>query len=183
MISDELGAFRKDESGFSPAFFLTERVRTVLSKHIDAIEANTRRFRCVTRICVFENSDSPLQAMLVSQPRGMDACPRFLSKPKLFMPLRGQLVLLRLEFSGNVLMRELLTPGRHVLSYIDVRLPYIDLPVNDFTTHLEITLGPHDRVSDRNCPPMPWNIGEQIRKRWCEEQIQTTLANESGFVP
>jgi len=183
MISDNLNVFRKDESGFSPAFFLTDDVQSVLTMHIDAIEANTRKFHCVTRICVFEDSASPLQAMLIAQYQGMDSRPRVLTKPKLFMPLRGQLILLRVDFRGNVVTRELLSPGRNVLTYIDPRQPYIDLPVDEVTTHLEITLGPHDRVSDRNFPPVWWDEGEQSRERWREKQIQTTLANESGFVP
>jgi len=170
-----LDLFRRDESGLSPAFFLTERARSVLHSHVEAIEAVTRESHHVSRICVFENSASLLQAMLVAQYRGMDSRPRVLTKPKLFMPLRGRLVLLRVDLSGVVVTRELLVPGQNILTYVEPRQPYIDLPVDEVTSHLEITLGPHDRVSDRNFPPVLWDEGERARRRWREEQIRLAL--------
>jgi len=170
-----LDSFRKDESGLSPAYFLTGKVQRVLHSHIDAIEAVTRESQHVSRICVFENSASLLQAMLVAQYRGMDSRPRVLTKPKLFMPLRGRLVLLRLDFNGGVVTRELLTPGQNVLTYVESRQPYIDLPVDEVTSHLEITLGPHDGISDRNFPPVLWDEGERARRRWREEQLRLAL--------
>lgn len=170
-----LDLFRRDESGLSPAFFLTERARSVLHSHVEAIEAVTRESHHVSRICVFENSASLLQAMLVAQYRGMDSRPRVLTKPKLFMPLRGRLVLLRVDLSGVVVTRELLVPGQNILTYVEPRQPYIDLPVDEVTSHLEITLGPHDRISDRNFPPVLWDEGERARRRWREEQIRLAL--------
>jgi len=170
-----LDLFRRDESGLSPAFFLTERARSVLHSHVEAIEAVTRESHHVSRICVFDNSASLLQAMLVAQYRGMDSRPRVLTKPKLFMPLRGRLVLLRVDLSGVVVTRELLVPGQNILTYVEPRQPYIDLPVDEVTSHLEITLGPHDRVSDRNFPPVLWDEGERARRRWREEQIRLAL--------
>jgi len=173
-----LDLFRRDESGLSPAFFLTERARSVLHSHVEAIEAVTRESHHVSRICVFENSASLLQAMLVAQYRGMDSRPRVLTKPKLFMPLRGRLVLLRVDLSGVVVTRELLVPGQNILTYVEPRQPYIDLPVDEVTSHLEITLGPHDRVSDRNFPPVFWDEGEQSRQDWREKQIHLALNGE-----
>lgn len=113
--------------------------------------------------------------MLIAQHRGMDSRPRVLTKPKLFMPIRGQLVLLRVDTNGEVLTRDLLSPGQHVISYVRPRQPYLDLPVDDVTCHLEITLGPHDRVSDRNFPPVAWDEGESSRARWRENQIRIAL--------
>jgi len=174
-LSAELGDFRRDESGLSPAFFLTDSLHEIVKSHLDAIEAHTRSSRQVTRICAFEDSTSPLQAMLIAQHRGMDSRPRVLTKPKLFMPIRGQLVLLRVDTNGEVLTRDLLSPGQHVISYVRPRQPYLDLPVDDVTCHLEITLGPHDRVSDRNFPPVAWDEGESSRARWRENQIRIAL--------
>lgn len=173
-----LDSFRKDESGLSPAYFLTGKIQRVLHSHIDAIEAATRESHHVTRICVFENSASSLQAMLIAQYHGMDSRPRVLTKPKLFMPLRGRLVLLRVDLSGVVVTRELLVPGQNILTYVEPRQPYIDLPVDEVTSHLEITLGPHDRISDRNFPPVLWDEGEQSRQHWREKQIHLALNGE-----
>jgi len=113
--------------------------------------------------------------MLIAQHRGMDSRPRVLMKPKLFMPLRGRLVLLKVDMSGEILTRDLLAPGRNVINYVKPRQPYIDLPVDEVTCHLEITLGPHDRVGDRNLPPVAWDEGESSRARWREDQIRLAL--------
>lgn len=177
-MMENLFQFRKDDSGLSPAFFLTDTVQDVVSSHLDAIEDLTRSTKRVTRICVFEDSSSPLQAMLIAQHRGMDSRPRVLTKPKLFMPLRGQLVLLKVDMNGEVFSRELLAPGQNVMNYVKPRQPYIDLPVDEVTCHLEITLGPHDRVGDRNFPPVSWDEGESSRARWREEQIRLALEDE-----
>jgi len=175
---EDLFHFRKDDSGLSPAFFLTDTVQDVVSDHLDAIEDLARSSKKVARICVFEDSSSLLQAMLIAQHRGMDSRPRVLTKPKLFMPLRGQLVLLKVNMNGDVLARELLVPGRNVMSYVKPKQPYIDLPVDEVTCHLEVTLGPHDRVGDRNFPPVGWDEGEFSRAQWREEQIRLALEDE-----
>jgi len=174
-VSEKLKDFRRDDSGISPAFFLTDSLHEVVSSHLDEIEAHTRSSGKVTRICAFQDSTSPLQAMLIAQYRGMDSRPRVLMKPKLFMPLRGRLVLLKVDMSGEILIRDLLSPGRNVINYVKPRQPYIDLPVDEVTCHLEITLGPHDRVGDRNFPPVAWNEGESSRARWREDQIRLAL--------
>jgi len=85
------------------------------------------------------------------------------------------LILLKVDFDGNVVKREVLSPGQNILTYIETRQPYIDIPVDEITTHLEITIGPHDRVSDRNFPPVWWDEGKETRERWREEQIRITL--------
>jgi len=179
-VIESLNCFRKDESGLSPAFFLTDEAQSVVEGHIDSIEDLVRESRKVSRICVFEDPSSPLQAMLISQYRGMDSRPRVLTKPKLFMPLRGRLVLLRVNPNGDVLKRELLLRGRNVVTHVKSRQPYIDLPVDDVTSHLEITLGPHDRIGDRNFPPVAWDQGESSRARWREVQIRMALEDEAG---
>jgi len=175
MMDENLNVFRKDESGLSTAFFLTDDMHSVITTHVDALEAYAQKSQRNARICVFENSESPLHAMLITQFRNMDSRPRVMTKPKCFMPLRGRLILLKVDFGGNVVKREVLSPGQNILSYIETRQPYIDIPVDEITTHLEITIGPHDRVSDRNFPPVWWDEGKETRERWREEQIRMTL--------
>lgn len=178
-MNEKLRFFRRDDSGLSAAFFFTDSMQEVVDSHLDAIEALTRSSGKVTRICAFEDPTSSLQAMLIAQNRGMDSRPRVLVKPKLFMPLRGRLVLLKVDTNGDVLTRDLLYPGRNVINYVKPRQPYIDLPIDEVTCHLEITLGPHDRVGDRNFPPVAWDESETSRARWREVQIRLTLDNET----
>ena len=99
-MTRELDSFRLDESGLSPAFFMSQLL-TVGDRHVDELEQIIRHTHRSARICMFPDSSSPLHAMIISQPQGMDSLPRVLAnKPKLFMPLRGRLVLLKLDTAG-----------------------------------------------------------------------------------
>ncbi|MEY4401664.1 MAG: hypothetical protein RL072_1529 [Actinomycetota bacterium] len=118
--------------------------------------------------------------MIISQPQGMDSVPRVLAtKPKLFMPLRGRLVLVRLDVDGVVESSQVLMPGRDLLSYVEPRKAYLDLPIEDVTTHLEITLGPHDRIGDRNFPRFDWDSSPETRTSWRKQQVTNALKAES----
>jgi hypothetical protein len=174
----ELDSFRLDESGLSPAYFLS-RALTASAEHVDALEEIVRRTHRSARICMFPDSSSPLHAMIISQPQGMDSLPRVLAtKPKLFMPLRGRLVLVKLDVGGVVESAQVLMPGRDMLSYVEPRKAYLDLPVDEVTTHLEITLGPHDRIGDRNFPRFDWDISPETRTAWRRQQIDNAMKAE-----
>lgn len=176
-MKSRLDCFRRDDSGFSTAFFLTPSVVGVLRDDIDALEAEALRSSRSARICSFFDSTGPLQAMIIAQHRGMDSRPRVLAdKPKLFMPLRGRLLLVRLLENGDVLEREVLVPQREILTLVIPRQPYIDLPIDSLTVHLEITLGPHDRVADRNFPPFEWDVGPESRRLWRDSQLRAAGA-------
>ena len=177
-MTRELGSFRLDESGLSPAYFLSQAL-TASTEHIDALEQIVRRTNRSARICTFPNSSSPLHAMIISQPQGMDSLPRVLAtKPKLFTPLRGRLVLVRIDVGGVVESAQVLMPGRDILSYVEPRKAYLDLPVDDVTTHLEITLGPHDRIGDRNLPRFTWDTSPDTRTAWRRQQIDNAMKAE-----
>jgi hypothetical protein len=129
---------------------------------------------------MFPDSSSPLHAMIISQPQGMDSLPRVLAtKPKLFMPLRGRLVLVKLDVGGVVESAQVLMPGRDMLSYVEPRKAYLDLPIEDVTTHLEITLGPHDRIGDRSFQRFDWDSSPETRTMWRKEQVEIALRVES----
>jgi hypothetical protein len=176
-----LDQFRFDASGVSSAFFLTSGMHRVLADHVDQLEGFSKLHSTNCRICMFTDSADPLQAMIIVQRRGMDSLPRRLvNKPKLFMPLRGNLVLVRVGDDGDVVSRELLQPGRDLLSCVAPAQVYVDLPLDEMTTHLEITLGPHDRVADRNFPRFTWDRGSESRAAWREQQV--ALATQPGDV-
>ena len=177
-MTHNLDPFRLDESGLSPAFFMS-RLPTATDQHIDELEKIVRRTQRSARICMFPDPSSPLHAMIICQPQGMDSLPRVLAtKPKLFMPLRGRLVLVRLGDDGVVESSSVLLPGRDVLSYVEPRKAYLDLPIDPVTTHLEITLGPHDRIGDRNFPRFDWDTSPETRTSWRNQQISSALTAE-----
>jgi len=175
----ELDSFRLDETGLSPAYFLSQAL-TASAEHVDALEQIARRTNRSARICMFPDSSSPLHAMIISQPQGMDSLPRVLAtKPKLFMPLRGRLVLVKLDVGGVVESAQVLMPGRDLLSYVEPRKAYLDLPIEEVTTHLEITLGPHDRIGDRNFPRFDWDSSPETRTAWRRKQLDDAMKADS----
>ena len=179
-MTRELPSFRLDETGYSPAFFMSE-ISTSTCDHVEALERIVRKTHRSARLCMFADASAPLHAMIIAQPRGMDSLPRLLAnKPKLFMPLRGRIVLMKLNTEGDVEKRAVLQPGRDILSYVEPGVAYIDLPVEEVTVHLEITLGPHDRVGDRNFPRFRWDSGVEARNVWRNEQMRFALETDSG---
>lgn len=172
MISDAK-RFEPDNSGYSSAYFLTGSNLQVNEKDLDSLEFQARSTKQNCRICVFRRVEDPLHAMVIAQHRGMDSRPRLLAaKPKIFSPLRGALLLITLDKSGDAITRHLLRPGGNVAHYVPSGVPYIDLPVDDVTIHFEITVGPHDRVADRNFPKFPWDQGRVSRKAWRDAQLR-----------
>jgi hypothetical protein len=97
------------------------------------------------------------------------------TKPKIFIPVRGPLLLIKLHRNGAVSLREILVPGRNLAANVAAGEPYIDLPLDELTSHLEITLGPHDRVGDRNFPQFEWDKGPQSRAVWRDTQARLAL--------
>jgi hypothetical protein len=171
-----LEGFRRDESGFSPAFFLAGNLWQVGLEQLDALEHLVKSTNKPARICIFESPTSALQTMLIVQAKGMDSRPRMLqTKPKIFIPVRGPLLLIKMHRNGEVSLREILVPGRDLAANVAAGEPYIDLPLDDLTSHLEITLGPHDRVGDRNFPPFEWDTGPESRAVWRDAQVRLAL--------
>jgi cupin fold WbuC family metalloprotein len=167
--------FKRDDSGYSPAYFLTGNNLQVNEKDLDSLELQARSTKRNCRICVFQNPEDPLHAMMIAQHRGMDSRPRLLSaKPKIFSPLRGRLLLILFDGLGNVLTRHVLRPLKSLAHYVPSGVPYVDLPIDDVTIHFEITVGPLDRVADRNFPMFPWDQGPESRQAWRNDQLRWT---------
>ena len=174
-----LDAFRRDDSGHSPAFFSDGGPAVVTDEDLNDLVHIAENTRSSARICLFNDANSSLHVMIIAQVIGMDSKPRVLAtKPKYFQPVRGRLALVQLDIEGVVTHRSLLSPGRQLAALVPPRTPYVDIPLDDVTVHVETTLGPHDRIADRRFPRFPWDSGTDARRVWRQAQISAVIEED-----
>jgi cupin fold WbuC family metalloprotein len=156
----------KDPAALSPSWFPISAPVHVTETDLDDLEVISDETKKNSRLSLHSNSDSLVHEMIICQRIDQPHPPKkHRDRDKTFMILRGLLLVATFDDGGNVLEKWLLQTG----SLICVRIPmgtfHCDVAVSDVATHLETTMGPFDRTSDRE---YLYGANAKATKRWAE---------------
>lgn len=166
-----LNHWTQDTSAKSLSWFPSSFPVVVTKQLIDNLESKSRESKLNTRVCLHELPESNLHEMIICQRYDQAHPPKLhFDKDKTFYILRGKLLVITFDDSGNVLDSWLLENSPFDTP-IGVRVPagvfHCEIALGLTAVHIENTLGPFSPLSDREYlwPKMGKSEWEEIKKQ------------------
>lgn len=133
------------------SWYSTTQPVVVSNNLLNELESKSSEFRVNSRVCLHTKSTSALHEMLICQRADMAHPPKkHWDRDKTFLVLRGELLVATFNEFGEILDYWILGSN---LDHFCIRIPaglyHCAFSITNTAIHLETTLGPFSRESDR----------------------------------
>ena len=136
---------RKDQSAQSDSFFVDPESNSIDKTQINELKMMSKNNKNVARICLHQNQEEHLHAMVIAQCRGRYWQPKkHLTKPKIFQIMEGVMAVIKFSEDGKVTNKTILSPDSNVLVTVGPGIFHTNIAVSPLVVHNEIILGPYE---------------------------------------
>ena len=172
---------RRDPDARSLSFYATQSVLHVRAKLLDELKACGLLVRKNTRLCLHSSPDDPLHEMIIVQFWENFFPPkRHPTKAKSFHVLEGELGVFVFADDGNVIDAARLKPKDSIAYRVGAGLYHADIPLTDYSIHIETTTGPFVGERDRILAPWAPALDDALAREQFRSRMLQMLKSSSS---